>query len=290
MPWALRAVWAVQPVTAGPALDAALSGRSTPVQLIAACGLWLGWAAVLLASLVRSPLGLTVLRLGAAANVLVACVAASSGDVSVAESLGALVGAVVAAALAFAPAIGISFVNGGAYPNERRFPLRPPGPVLAGPLPLASVALLASPATGALLLAAKQWLVGALVLAVSGPAAAFASRAIHGLARRWLVFVPAGVVIVDPFTLADPVLFERPRIDSLGPAPRKSEGIDLTMDAFGLALELRLKTDAQIVRSKPGRRGRHEVMTVSTTAVRFSPTRPGAVLTEAAKRRVPLPD
>src|SRR5207244_1726483 len=94
-----------------------------------------------------------------------------------------------------------------------------------------------------LLLAHQRWAAG-VVVAVAGCAGAVVSgRALHGLARRWLVFVPAGIVLHDPLTLADPVLFQRPVIDGLGPAPAEPAGrrLDLTAGATGLALAVRLR-------------------------------------------------
>ena len=80
------------------------------------------------------------------------------------------------------------------------------------------------------------------LLAVVGvPAAAIASRALHGLARRWVVFVPAGLVLHDLHAMVDPVLFPRSSIRRLGPAPTDpGDAVDLTQRALGLALELEL--------------------------------------------------
>src|SRR5436853_356968 len=125
LPWVLRVLWATLPITAGPALAAALDHRSGPVQVATSALLWVGW--------------------------------------------------------------------------------------------------LAAPAAGILLLAAKQWVAGAIVLVLANGAAFVAVRALHGLSRRWVVFVPAGVVLHDPMATADPVLFPRQVIETLRPAPADTD-------------------------------------------------------------------
>ena len=48
-----------------------------------------------------------------------------------------------------------------------------------------------------------------IALAIGVPAAALIARLVHQLSRRWVVLVPAGLVVADPLTLTDPVLFVR---------------------------------------------------------------------------------
>src|SRR5215207_10078018 len=132
LPWLVRALWAALPFTVGPALAAALDPASDPVQLMASTGLWLGWAVGMVASFAPHPLALTSLRVVAPAAVVAAVLAAVADHTSAL----ALAWATVACAWAFAPEIGTVCVNGPAYPNERRFLLRPPGALLRGPLPM----------------------------------------------------------------------------------------------------------------------------------------------------------
>ena len=283
-PWAVRAAWAVLPFALGPALAAALDPRSRPVQATASVGLWGAWALVVAATLVPRPLGLTALRVAAPAALAAALwAAATEGGSAVAQAL-AVGSAALVVALAFLPETGIVFVNGAAYPNERRFPLRPPGPLLFGPLPLAWALSLGAPAAAALLLAAGRPVAGALVLAVGLPLAALLLRALHGLSRRWVVFVPAGVVLHDPIGLVDPVLFRRQLIEALHPAPADTDSLDLTQRAPGLALELVLTEKVPLVLMRPGRRAGEPG---ASARLIFTPTRPGAVLAEARARRVP---
>jgi hypothetical protein len=280
--WALRLAWAALPFTVGPSLSAALHGHSPPVRLVASVGLWGAWALVLVATLVPHPVALTVLRLGAPGLVGATLAAAADGHPSALASAWAL----AVAALSFAPETGVLFVNGAAYPNERRFPLRPPGPLLLGPVPLAAAVVVAGPATGVLLLAARSWAAGGAVVVLGSAASFYLARALHGLSRRWVVFVPAGLVLHDPIALADPVLFRRQVVERLGPAPAGTDSLDLTQGALGLALELVLKEKVPMVLARPGHRAGESG---ASARLLFTPTRPGAVLAEAAARRLGVP-
>jgi hypothetical protein len=280
LPWLVRGLWAGLPFTTGPALADALDAASRPVQLVASTLLWLGWAAGMVAAFAPHPLALTTLRVVAPAAV-VAALGAALGDH---PSALALAWAAVACAWAFAPAIGAACVNGPVYPNERRFLLRPPGPLLAGPLPLAWALSVAGIAAGPLLLAAKQWVVGGLLLLVGWPLAGLLLKSIHNLARRWAVFVPAGVVLHDPVVLFDPTLFRRQDITAFRPATADDTGsYDLSQRAPGLGIQMELDEMTTVTLLKPGKR---EGVAIHATGVRFTPTRPGAVIEEARRRRL----
>ncbi len=281
LPWLLRGLWVALPFTVGPALADALHAGSDPVRTVASLGLWLGWAVGVAASLVPHPLSLSALRLLAPAVVVVALAAAAAGV----PSALAVVWALVTAAWSFTPAIGATWVNGPAYPNERRYLLRAPGALLAGPLLLAWALTAAGIAAGPLLLAAGQWVAGAVAVAIGFPVAGLLVRSLHNLSRRWAVFVPAGMVLHDPLTLLDPVLLQRATVARLGPAVKGTDALDLSQRAPGLTLEMTLREETSFTVLVPGKReGRPSV----TTRFLFTPTRPGAVLDEARRRRLPV--
>jgi hypothetical protein len=282
-PWLVRAAWAALPFTAGPAFGAALHPHSEAVRLTAAVVLWAGWAVVLVGTLVPWPVGLTALRIAAPAAAVTAGAAALTNRPSVLAALLAVATTLLALLLAFTPTTGRLYVNGPAYPNEQRFLLAVPGALLLGPLPLAWAVTVGAPVAGLLLLAARAWVAGTAVLVVGGAAAVILARALHGLSRRWVVLVPAGLVLHDPMSLADPILFEKAVIETLRPAPADSDSLDLTQGARGLALELVLRQKVTMVLAKPGRRGGQPG---SSARLLFTPSRPGLVLREAAARRV----
>lgn len=281
LPWALRAAWAVLAFSVGPALGAALDPRSQAVQLVASVAAWGVWGVVLAATLVPHPVSLTVVRTATPAAVATAVATALDGH----GSPLALSTSSLALALAFLPEVGTVFVNGPTYPNERRFLLRAPAPLALGMLAVVWALAAVGPVAGLLLVAARQWVAGGVVMAAGVPLSVVLARAMHGLSRRWLVFVPAGVVLHDPIALADPVLFRRQLITRIGPAAADTPALDLTQTALGLALELTLTEEVPMLRTRPGR---HRTEAVSPARLLFTPTRPGAVLREAQARGLPV--
>lgn len=274
LPWAVRGVWAALPLVCGGALADLTRELGDATRITAASALlWAGWAVVAIATAAPLPVGLTVLRVGTAVALGV-CAATGSATAVL---------AVAALALSLRPEIAEWYVNGPAYPNERRFPLAVPAAVVLGPLWLAGAAAVALPAASVLALAGRSWGWGAALAVVGLPAAVVGWRALHGLSRRWLVFVPAGVVLHDPLSIVDPVLFPRAVIESLHPAPAGSDSLDLSLGARGLALELVLTDKVPMVRRA---RGGDEAG--ASARLLFTPTRPGRVLSEAARRRVPI--
>jgi hypothetical protein len=228
---------------------------------------------------------LTAFRLGAPAGLVATVAAALSGQPSTVAATCATLSAAVAFAVAFLPETSLFYVNGRSYPNERRMPLRPPGPLLLGPLELAWGLITVAPVSALLLIAARQWIVGGVALGLTAPLAFVMARAVHGLSRRWVVFVPAGLVLHDPIALLDPVLFQTKVLESLGPAPAGSDSLDLTQGATGLALELVLREKVPMTLSKPGT---HAGESGGSARLLFTPSRPGLVLHEAAERGLPV--
>jgi hypothetical protein len=285
LPWLVRFAWLSLPFTAGPAISAALDDRSAAVRSTASAGMWALWGIVFCATLVLHPLSLTLLRVVAPAAVG-ASIYAMTREVDTVTAVGGLVATALAAGLAFLPETGVLFVNGSAYPNERRFLLRPPGPLLAGPLLAAWLLTVGGIVGGVLLLAAKQWIAGAIILPIGAAATAILGRAMHGLARRWIVFVPAGVVLHDPMTLADPVLFRRQTVRGFDLAAAGTDAVDLTQRAPGLAIEIDLTEEVPLALMKVGQR---IGPTVWARRLLFTPTRPGRVLHEARQRAMPAP-
>jgi hypothetical protein len=289
--WGLALVWVLLPFLAGPSFADALDPRSRPVQLVASLGLWALWALVLAAALVPRTSSLTVVRMIAPASVVAAAWAALRvpGGAGLAEAL-ALGATTLAALVALSAPVGDTFVNGSSYGEERRLPLRPPGLLLLGPVELLWAVAVAGAVAGPLLLAARQWALGAVVLVVGWALATGIGLALHRLAQRWVVFVPAGLVLVDRTVLTDALLVQKHRMASLGPAPADTTAEDLTAGALGLALELRVKEPETIVPATP-RRLRGEQQPLAPTAVQavlFTPSRPGVVLAEARRRRLPV--
>jgi hypothetical protein len=279
LPWVVRVAWLVVPFTVGTAVASALDDRSAAVQVCAAVILWLGWSGIVVGLLVPRPASLVGLRVGALS---VAVLTAWSADTGAEWALSGLT-ALAVCIVVFAPLTGEWLVNGTSYGYERRYLLRAPAAVMAGPMLLAALALPAAVAAGPLLLAARQWVAGTVAVAAGAGLAFVVARALHSMAVRWAVLVPAGLVIKDHLALLDPVLFRRVDIEVLRPAPADTDGLDLTAGALGLALEIRLRQEQHVDRMRPVRRGAEPF---EAWKLLFTPTRSKALLADAAGRKI----
>lgn len=280
--WLLRCGWLTLPLTLGGAVAEAAADLDRPLALVLAVELWSVWAVLVVATLVPHPLGLTGLRVAAPAAMGVALWAAVV-DGWTGTTVLAAGASVVTGMLVFLPAVAEQFVDAVSYGDERRLPLRVPGTLWLGPVELAWLVAVAGPVAGPLLLGGGQWVAGAVVVVVGLPAAVLALRSIYSLTRRFLVFVPNGVVLHDHLALTDPFLFGRSRLVRIGPARRGTGALDLTKGALGLAVEIRL--DGEV--SLPVAVGSDAVETV-TDAVLVTPSRPASALAEAERRRLPV--
>lgn len=283
--WCARLAWLVLPLTLGSALARALEDWSTQPARVAAVLAWASWFAALVALFAPRPWGVTLLRIAAPAAVLAAVATAVAAPVGLA--LLAIVSTSVAAAFALSRHVALPAAAALAYGDEARYPLRIPLPMLVAPVPVAVVTVIAVAAAGPLLLADGRVALGAVVLAVGVPIAALLVRSLHALATRLLIFVPAGVVVVDPTLLSDPVLVRREQIRTFTPARVGKVGPD--------ALDLRLGTVAGTVVLALGepvsfgrRQGRAAATMIPTTLLVLAVVAPAAAARTAAARRIPV--
>ena len=281
--WIFRALWLILPFSTGPAFSAALDDTSDGFRITVTIGLWVLWGAMLVASMVPRTQTLTALRLIApAAFVATIWAVLDAGDDLDPAWLVAL--AIVTSGLAAISALRASvadaFVDGSSYGDETRFLLRTPGALLLGPIQLVWLVIVAAAVAGPLLLAAQQWILG-VVLLVAGWAVVYkAVPILDRLSNRWLVFVPAGVVVHDKTALREPQLFRKESIAAFGPAPADTELEDLSLGGTGLALRAELKEPSKVIRNN--REETIELTDVDGWVV--SPNRPGAVVAEAKDR------
>ena len=279
----LRAAWVVLPLALGPAVAEALHDLSPGPRSTASTALWLLWAVGLTVTLVPLPATLTALRLGVPALAAVALWSAPAGTDAFRTTAGLAATTLVVAA-AFSASTSDRFVDGASYGDERRFLLRTPGPVVLMLGPVATLAALAGLAIGPVLLLDARWVAGGLAVALGVPTTALAVRALHRLSRRWIVLVPAGLVLHDHLALAEPTLLQRAGLARIGPAAVDTDAADFTQQARGLALEVRCREPHDVL---PAGRGRTtEVAAIE--AFLCSPNRPDVVLDEAGRRRLPV--
>jgi hypothetical protein len=284
--WLLRVTWLVLPVAMVPCAADALADRSTGVAAVTAALLWLAWGAGLVALLVPSTSGLTAVRSLAPAAPLVA-VGAALGDAGGTVAVLAVALTLAAAVLAFTGEVGKAFVQGSAYGDERRHLLRPPGTLVLGPVELLWLVMVVAATAGPLLLGARQWVAGVLATVVGLPLAWLLLRRFHRLSRRWLVLVPAGLVVHDSLALAENAMVRTNEVRRIEPALAGTEAFDLTVRALGTALEVQLKDSTTLV--LPGTLQQRQGSSVHARSFLVSPTRPGQVLADAASRGLAVP-
>ena len=236
--------------------------------------------------LIPRPLSLTITRIGVPLAVAIAVATAFNGASTT------TVAALAVAASGFSLVLGTrgefarQCAQGAAYGDEERFPLKVPPGITFAVLPLA-LALIGSALTiGPLLLATRQWVGGGFALVLLLPAA-FVARLIHQLSLRWVVLVPAGLVVADPLTLTDPVLLVRNRILGLGPADPRREppagSLDLRLGAGSGSCALLLVEDADLMR-----RVRNRSVGVRSHLILVTPTSASLLLARASARRIPV--
>jgi hypothetical protein len=278
--WSFRAAWLALPFTLAEQIEAATAGAPTSLRWAAATMFWLLWVLAFGASLVPLPSGLTLLRMlvpmAPTASLVCWLFAAPGAPGWIALVLGSTCTAVVMAA-----GVGDWFVDGASYGDERRFALRPPAALLVGPIELLwLVAIVPAPA-GVLLIADRRWVPGGLLVVLGALTAWWGYSACWQLSRRWAVFVPAGLTLVDGMSLVQPALFPASSIELVGPAREGTEAHDLTVGAPGLVLQLTLGEQVEIL---PAARGGGPTEARAVDAVLVVASRPAAVLEEAERR------
>jgi hypothetical protein len=285
--WIVRVLWVSLPMTAGDALNDWMRSWSDAPRLVTTALLWVLWAVVLSALLVPRPLASTLARLGTPIAVVVVILAARSGDASTAAWVLALAVTLSACALAVRGDFARVCAQGAAYGDEERFALKLPPALAFVILPLAILAVGAGIAAGPMLLATRQWVAGAVLVAIGWPVAFLVGRLVHQLSCRWIVLVPAGIVVADPLTLTDPVLFVRERVMGIGPAdPGRrppEDALDLRLGAVLGSCALLLTDEADLMRRVRGRG-----VGVQAGLILVTPAMSSRLLDRAGARRLPV--
>lgn len=263
------------------AIGAALEGRSHQLALVVGIECWFVWAVTWVALLVPRATTLTIARLGVPTGLVAAIVALTAGTPATSGTAFAVVAVLALAALLHGSTVD-AFVDGSSYGPEQRFALRVP-PLLAITAVPVTWIVAASILVVPVLAAARFPIPALIVLACWAVGVRPAIRSLHLLARRWVVFVPAGMVLSDPLVLADVILLPRRNVDALGPAFAGTDATDLTQGALGLTLQADLDEPFGIGL----RQGRNEKpRELATDRILFTACRPGALLEAATIHRV----
>lgn len=282
--WVARLAWVAVAVLGGGCFGEALADRSRGVQVVATAALWVGWGAVALALAVPSTVGLTVARTGAPIGVVAALVAATTAQAPASGAFAVGTAAIATAAIGSGE-LGQVFAQGSAYGHELRFVLRPPAWTVL-PLVVSWAVLCALVILAPLTWGAQAWIPALLVTGGATVLGWVLLRRFHRLARRWLVLVPAGLVIHDHLVLGETVMLRTASLSELGLALDGTDAADLTGPAGGHAVEVVLRDHETIVFAPT--RATPNGSAIHARAVLVAPTRPGRFLAAAGARGLPV--
>jgi hypothetical protein len=200
---------------------------------------WFLWTGVGASLLVPSPISLTIVRTVVPISVVVSVVASQPLAVFC---------SVVALIVCASPVFVDAMVQGGAYGDETRFALRTPLPYVV-PAIIAWLLYTTSLIGGSLLLAARQYIFGAVLVAIGILLSRTIPRRLHRLARRWLVLVPVGIVVHDHLVLHETIMAHSGKISSVTRTSHVGEAADLTGGVFGDRIAIALVEADKVVLS-----------------------------------------
>ena len=201
---------------------------------------WLLWTSVGASLLVPSPTSLTIVRVVIPLSVVVSVVAGQPLAVFC---------SVVALIVCASPMFVDVMVQGGAYGDEKRFALRTPLPYVV-PAVIAWLLYTASLIGGSLLLASRQYIIGAVLVAIGILLSRTIPQRLHRLARRWLVLVPVGIVVHDHLVLHETIMAPSGKIQSVARMSDVGEAADLTGGVFGDRITIALTEADKVILSK----------------------------------------
>ena len=284
--WLARIAWMALAVVPGALSVPGASGETQPssfeiARVSALVLLWLAWAVVAFGMIVLHPLSLAAVRwLSPMVALHVWWMASFANDAPAPWArLLAAVCAVIVLLVVVRADFGARHVQAAAYGHERRHLLRPPVAVI---LPSALVWLVAM-AFGAVALYAEPSVATAVAALASALVAAFGWRRVSVLARRWLVFVPAGIAVHDPLMLRDTFMVRRHEVRAVGvadDAPSSEESFDITGTTWGKPMQITLAHLHDVSLSSFGARMTRTLDRVHVRALRIAPTRTDVALRE----------
>ena len=277
----MRVIWISLPLICGPSLADSFNDFKLLLRTTVSISLWTFWVLILLSTLIATPISLAIIRIGAPAAAALSLWSALETSGSVSGIIG-LAASAIAACVALSAPLGDRFSDGASYGDERRFLLRAPGPVLLLLGPLAWLTSVAGLTVGPILLLNKNFLFGSLISLCGFPLAALASNAIYQLGKRWLVLVPAGILLHDHLSVGDPTLIPRNQLANFSPAKVETNALDLSQNSFGLSLEIRCLTPLSMMLRTGTKKTTNETSIVESFLI--NPVRPNVLLAEAQKR------
>jgi hypothetical protein len=263
-----------------PLLSSQLDDFQSETRLITVFILWAIWAGLLLSMLVPSSSTLTALRLLAPAHTATTLIVVSASatdstsqiaDSQLADSWTAILAlaiSVIATVAALSGDTGRYYVQLSAYGDERRF-------LLSCPMQMAIIqvvtwmvwfvtgAISVIALTGDAAYSLGRLLVGLTCGAIAVLGCVVLPRRFHRFSRRWLVWVPAGIVLHDHVVLAETAMMSSRSIQSvkLWRAGDEPEPLNATGGRMGRGIVVTLRDLETIIFSAtpehPGGRALH---------------------------------
>lgn len=223
-------------------------GRSLAVTITLQAWGWIVWLIVGAALLVPTPPSLTAIRITIPIAIAQSVAVIWHGDPTQNAFLQAfaVAGSIITWRLSYHRVVVDEMVQGGAYGQEVRFALRTPWPHVL-PAIVAWLLFIGSLTIGTLLLAAQQWIAGAVLTAAGLALIRVVPRRIHRLARRWLVLVPAGLVVHDHMVLAETMMLRRHNITFVNSTDQPGEEADLTGGVLGTRLVIGARNADKVI-------------------------------------------
>lgn len=283
LPWVARLAWIAVAAGSG-AIETAVDDRADGLRWVAGIGGWALWGSVVAALLIPSTFSLAWIRvIGSLA--IPAVIGVVIGGASALDTALLALPAVIALAAFFSPEVGRWMVQQSAYGDEDRLLLRVP--VAAGTAAVVTwVAWAAAVIIGPLALGASDLAVGIPLTVIAVVMFVYIGPRWLAMAKRWLVFVPAGLVVHDPIVLADTLMVKTNQLGAIRLAPADTEAADLTGPASGYAIEVSTTESVSTVFAftpqDPNGKAIH------MTAFLISPSRPGQALQRATDRGLPV--
>lgn len=259
-----------------PFLTNALRQMSSVTGTASTIAMWALWSIALLSTLAPSSTALTAIRLVLPTiSVVVGVVAISVGMSS--GVAGALAISLLASLLVMSAEIGNSFIQLAAYGDERRYLLRCPPAMLVVQI-LSWLVWLTLTIAAINLFESKTYVLGVIVAIAALFLTIALPRRFHRFSRRWLVSVPAGLVIHDHVVLAETAMFMHNAVIEIGIETAQTEAADLSGKCAGLGLVITLKDfDTVVFAATPKTPGGSAIHVKS---MRVCPTRPGRAIIE----------
>ena len=247
--WVPRCAWVLLALAPN-ALGASLQSHARTTELVFTGAAWALWSVVTGALFWLSPLSLTAIRMVVPA-VFIGVLVTIFTDPEIGRVwplIGFLLVTVVCIAV-FLPLFGALHVQASAYGNERRLPLRVPRTQIL-PIVLAWL-VIAGSLCGALFAgAAHIWWLLIATSAIFATAVKLLTPQLHRFSRRWLVVVPAGVVVHDQLLLAETFMVRTSSVVNVVLSASSKDTLNLTGSTRGDFLLVYLR-DAENIALSP---------------------------------------